>query len=379
MSAHTPLQLILTGASGTLGIPLVRALLEQDSQFHLLCLLRTQSSCDELAMNLTPDERARVEFLLVDICDSAAMAEAANGRPRAERALGVHLAADVSWDKSCEDMIALNVGGSENFCRFLLSQTDRPALIYVSTAYTQAEDWEYRNGYEESKALAERLLRATYGERLDISTFSCSLVVGDSRTGAISRFNGIYPLIRFMAGFSPPFLVGNKKGLLDIVPLDWVVGELQAMVRRIAVSGGVEQVVASAGDNRIGYEHLVRLVENQLGKARKAVGLNAQEPVPILKSRQWDFLKRSLSAWSPEGISKNEFRYFERLLQVYGVYASSDIVRAPLNVSCPSPDPVEFLPQVITFWLQQHPRAFRTRSLTSRDVETAATGLVGES
>lgn len=181
-----------------------------------------------------------------------------------------------------------------------------------------------------------------------------------------------------MAGFSPPFLVGNKTGLLDIVPLDWVVGELRAMIIRFAASGVAEQVVASAGDKRIGYEHLVRLVENQLGEARETAGLGAQDPVPILKSRQWDFLKRSLSAWSPEGISKNEFRYFERLLQVYGVYASSDRVRAPLNVSRPSPDPVEFLPQVIKFWLQQHPRAFRSRSLTSSEVQGAATGLVEE-
>ncbi|WP_448195450.1 SDR family oxidoreductase [Pseudomonas aeruginosa] len=378
MSAQTPLQLILTGANGTLGIPLVRSLLQQRPQFHLLCLLRTQTSCDELAMTLSAVERARVEFLVVDICDAGAMAAAAENRPKLERALGIHLAADVSWDKSCEDMTALNVGGSENFCRFLLRQADRPVLIYVSTAYTQVEDWEYRNGYEESKAMAERSLRANYGERISISTFSCSLVVGDSQTGAISRFHGLYPLIRFLAGFSPPFLVGNKSGLLDIVPLDWVVDELQAMIIRLAASGVAEQVVASAGDKRIGYEDLVRLVENQLGKAREAVGLDAQDPVPILKSRQWDFLKRSLSAWSPEGISKNEFRYFERLLQVYGVYASSDRVRAPLNVSRSSPDPVEFLPQVIKFWLQQHPRAFRSRSLTSSKVQGVATGLVKE-
>ncbi|MFW3165004.1 SDR family oxidoreductase [Pseudomonas syringae pv. syringae] len=378
MSARPPLQLILTGANGTLGIPLVHSLLQQSPQLHMLCILRTQTSCDELAATLSAVERARIEFLVVDICDDGAMAAAADRRPRLSSALGIHLAADVSWDKSCEDMSALNVGGSDNFCRFLLRQSDRPALIYVSTAYTQVENWEYRNGYEESKAMAERLLRATYGERISISTFSCSLVVGDSRTGAISRFNGLYPLIRFMAGFSPPFLVGNKTGLLDIVPLDWVVDELRAMILRFAASDVAEQVVASAGDSRISYENLVRLVESQLSEAREMVGLGAQAPVPILKSRQWDFLKRSLSAWSPEGISKNEFRYFERLLNVYGVYASSDRVRPPLNVSRSSPDPVEFLPQVIKFWLQKNPRAFRSGSRMYPEAQGAATGWVEE-
>lgn len=52
MSAQTPLQLILTGANGTLGIPLVRSLLQQSLQLQLLCLLRTQTSCDELAATL---------------------------------------------------------------------------------------------------------------------------------------------------------------------------------------------------------------------------------------------------------------------------------------------------------------------------------------
>lgn len=72
MSAQTPLQLILTGANGTLGIPLVRSLLQQSLQLQLLCLLRTQTSCDELAATLSAVERARVEFLVVDICDAGA-------------------------------------------------------------------------------------------------------------------------------------------------------------------------------------------------------------------------------------------------------------------------------------------------------------------
>ncbi|RMV71087.1 hypothetical protein ALP05_200164 [Pseudomonas caricapapayae] len=378
MSVQTPPQLVLTGANGTLGIPLVRSLLQQSPELPLLCLLRSQASCDELASTLSAVERGRVEFLVVDIRDVAAMAAAADSRPRVERILGIHLAADVSWDKSCDDMAALNVGGSENFCQFLLRLANHPALIYVSTAYTQIEDWEYRNGYEETKAMAERSLRAKYETRMSILTFSCSLVVGDSQTGAISRFNGLYPLIRFLAGFTPPFLVGNKNGLLDIVPLDWVTGELQAMIMRFSASGVIEEVVASGGDKRIGYENLVRLVESQLREARETVGLDAQNPVPILKSRQWNFLKRSLSAWNPEGISKNEFRYFERLLQVYGAYASSDRVRAPSNVTRPSPDPTEFMPQVIKFWLQQHPRAFRVRSLVSSGDQSAATELVEE-
>lgn len=366
------MKVLLSGASGTVGIPLVAALLAHDPDVRLTCVLRSQKARDALVQTLTPAQRERVGFIEADLSDGAGVDVAAGLLTMDDTpTVGVHLAADVSWDKSCEEMQQLNVQGTRNFARLLQAASARPHMVYVSTAYTQTHDWDYRNGYEESKAMAERSLREEFGARLPISTFSCSLVVGDSRTGEIARFNGLYPLIKFLAAFNPPFLVGNKDGLLDIVPVDWVVAELHAMVLRCAADDTPCECVASAGAHRVRYETAVRLIEERIALARRRHGLPELAPVPILRDRQWGFLKRALAAWQPPGISRSDFRYFERLLRVYGTYASSDRVRAPLHVGTPSPDPMAFLPGVVDHWIAHHPRTVRPQASTAASVPAA--------
>ncbi|WP_445288196.1 SDR family oxidoreductase [Variovorax atrisoli] len=357
------MRILLSGASGTVGMPLAAALLAHDAGLRLVCVLRSHKARTALEEGLPAALRPRLEVVEADLSDDASV-DAALGAMAADDmpTIGVHLAADVSWDKSCEEMLQLNVRGTHNFARLLLGCSKRPQMVYVSTAYTRTHDWEYRNGYEESKAMAERSLREAFGARLPISTFSCSLVVGDSRTGEIARFNGLYPLVKFLAAFHPPFLVGNKDGLLDIVPVDWVVAELHAMVLRCAADGEPRECVASAGEQRVRYEAVVRLIEERIALARRRHGLPEFAPVPILRDRQWGFLKRALAAWQPPGISRSDFRYFERLLRVYGTYASSDRVRAPLHVREPAPDPLGFLPRVVDHWIACHPRTMRAQS-----------------
>jgi len=359
--------LLLSGASGTLGIALLQRLLTGNPLLHATCVVRREQSHAALLAALAPELHARVAPIVLDLTDAAAVEAAATSMQRVGPMVGVHLAADVSWDKTCAQMLATNVQGTQNFCRLLLQASSAARLIYVSTAYTQTEDWTYRNGYEESKALAERTLRQQFGAALPISTFSCSLVVGDSSSGAISRFHGLYPLIRFIATFSPPFLVGNKHGLLDIVPLDWVVTELAHHIAHCSSSDTRRDVVAAAGAQRLSYETVVRLIEQRVVLACMERDLPPPQPVPILRERQWHFLKRSLATWQPPGIAPGDFRYFERLLQVYGCYATSDRVRAPLNVTTPLPDPLSFLPKAIDYWL-----ATRGRNLRSRHVEEVA-------
>jgi len=363
------MKVLLSGASGTVGIPLVAALLAHDAELRLVCVLRSAKARAALEESLPSALRRRVEFIEADLSDDASIdaAMASMGALATDDTptVGVHLAADVSWDKRCEEMQQLNVQGTRNFARLLLAASARPHMVYVSTAYTQTHDWDYRNGYEESKAMAERSLREGFGTRLPISTFSCSLVVGDSRTGAIARFNGLYPLIKFLAAFNPPFLVGNKDGLLDIVPVDWVVAELHAMVLQCAADDTPRECVASAGPHRVRYETAVRLIEERIAHARRRHGLPELAPVPILRDRQWGFLKRALAAWQPPGISRSDFRYFERLLRVYGIYASSDRVRPPLHVREPSPDPLGFLPGVVDHWIACHPRTVRPQPATT--------------
>ncbi len=349
--------LIITGAGGALGSRFICDWLIGHPGGRIVALFRAETSAARCRESLPPSLRHALHSVIADLNVPASLAAAAVTLPRIDQAVAVHLAADVAWDKTFEDMYALNVDGACHFCAFVARVVRRPHFIYVSTAFTRMHDWHYRNGYEESKAAGERMLREKFSAQMPISVFSCSLVVGDSINGAISRFHGLYPLIRFIATLSPPFLVGNRLGRFDLVPIDWVIGELIDMTDRCTAETAPIELVASAGDGRLRYERVIRIVESRIDRARHAVGLPPLTPVPILRARQWAFLKRSLTTWRPEGLSNGDFRYFERLLQIYGVYAESEIVREPLNVTRAAPTAELFLPRAVDYWLMHSPDA----------------------
>lgn len=344
--------LIVSGASGALGTAFVKQALETWPAIRVVCLLRSDAAaaCIRDVVGRNAD---RLAVIRADLGDDASMKAAADEFGRVDGAIGVHAAADVSWDKTADEIRNINVAGALRFAGFLEAASADPQLIYLSTAYTRTYDWTYRNGYEETKAEAERRLRERGG--MPMSTFACSLVVGDSGTGRIARYNGIYPVLRFVAEFTPHFLVGRKSGLLDLVPLDWVTDELMAATSSRLEGRPPQDVVASAGpDSRIRFERMVRLCEERINRFRAANDMAEIAPTPILQSRQWAFLQRSLKAWEPSEIKMGDFRYFERLLKVYGIYSESDLVRDPQNVARPAPNPETYMATVVDRWIDDH-------------------------
>jgi nucleoside-diphosphate-sugar epimerase len=352
---------IVTGASGAIGALLLPCLMKHHPDSRVIALLRSDEAAQSVRSRLDGASQARLETVRADLSRRESVPQALQRMPRLDAAVGIHMAADVSWDKSAEELTPANVAGTLHFADILEQAVRKPRLVFVSTAFTQMADWTYRNGYEETKAQAERLLRAGFGLRHPMVTYSCSLVVGSAADGSITRFHGIYPLIRFLARFSPPFLVGNKTGRFDLIPLDWAVEQLLHAIQLLLEEPAPQDVVASAGEQRVSYERLVEIVLDRINADNAQAGVASLPAMPILRTRQWKFLKRSLAAWRPPGVNERDFRYFERLLEVYGQYAENDTVRAPLNVSAPSPSPERFLPRVVDHWLQTHHRPVRNK------------------
>jgi nucleoside-diphosphate-sugar epimerase len=85
------------------------------------------------------------------------------------------------------------------------------------------EPREYHNTYEQAKAEAEVVIARGVAEGLPITIHRPSMVVGDSRSGEVIRFQIFYHLVEFLSGqrtfgFFPAF--GATR--LDIVPVDYV-------------------------------------------------------------------------------------------------------------------------------------------------------------
>ncbi len=158
----------------------------------------------------------------------------------------VHCAADTSLGASDGDRRALNVEGTRRLLQWLARGASPPALVHVSTAYVcgarsgsvaeaPASCDGFNNGYEASKAEAERLVS---GSGLTTVIARPSIVVGRWADGALSRFDNVYGLIRLCGEGRLRELPAAPHATLDLVPIDHVVGGLVDLVERVDQAAG---------------------------------------------------------------------------------------------------------------------------------------------
>ena len=158
----------------------------------------------------------------------------------------VHCAADTSLGGRDAGRQALNVEGTRRLLRWLARGAPPPALVHVSTAYVcgarsgpvaeaPAPRDGFNNGYEASKAEAERLVSAS---GLAAVIARPSIVVGRWADGALARFDNVYGLIRLCGEGKLRELPAAAQASLDLVPIDHVVGGLVDLVERFEQTAG---------------------------------------------------------------------------------------------------------------------------------------------
>lgn len=164
--------------------------------------------------------------------------------------LVIHSAAVTAFDAAPEAYQSVNIDGTAHAIGVARAAGAR--LLHVSTAYVcGARDGviaesdtgtAFINGYEASKAAGEALV---WRSRLDFAIARPSVVVGDSATGAISRFENIYMIFRLIAEGRVRTLPAAAAASLDLVPIDHVAGGIVAMAEDFAnVKGQTLHLVA---------------------------------------------------------------------------------------------------------------------------------------
>lgn len=164
----------------------------------------------------------------------------------------IHCAATVRFDLDDETYRQVNTGGAANAVEFARSG-DMP-LLHISTAYVcgtrdgtilesdPLPQSGFKNGYEKSKAAAERLVRES---GVPFAIARPSIVVGDSATGAIRQFDTTYAAFKLIAEGRVRHMPARSGASLDFVPIDHVAGsivDIAANMRRAA--GGTFHLVS---------------------------------------------------------------------------------------------------------------------------------------
>ena len=331
-------RVFLTGATGFLGSHILSRILRHHAGSKVFVLVRPsgqQSARDRverlLGRALGPGEPERyadrLEVVQGDISEAGLGIDPTVGASlRASVDQIIHCAAAVRWDLSLEDARRDNVLGTHNVLEFAGDARSLGRLDYVGTAFVAGErdgliledeldvGQTFRNTYEQTKMEAEQAVRS-FAESHATAIYRPSVVVGDSKTGAMSSFQGasqIFLFYRqfFSRGMAVPVPV-DLASRLDIIPIDYVIDALFALMHTEPSLWGTFHLASGPGN--------VLSFDEMFDEIAKLTGLKRPSTIPLetyYKSVQ-PLLRSTLKGWALETMLKAE---------KYIPYASSKLV-----------------------------------------------------
>jgi len=168
-----------------------------------------------------------------------------------------HLAAVHSLSVDRRSAERVNVVGTSNVLGLARAMPRLERFVHFSSAYVSGnrtgvimedeldEGQTFRNAYEATKQQSELLVQRAR-DRLPITVVRPSGVVGDSRTGEVDRFDSVYHLAMLLVASPlaiPVPMDGEGSAPLNLVPVDYVVDAVHAIVNRDSTIGGTFHVV----------------------------------------------------------------------------------------------------------------------------------------
>ena len=215
---------LLTGATGSIGRPLLPAL--RANGFERVYAL---THVDPL---VAADPEVRAVKGDVTAGPDLGLAPQDADEIRSTITAIVHAAADTRFAAPLAVARDVNAGGTRNVLAFASRCRRLDRLVALSTTHVAGRrtgdiledelehDAGFVNAYEESKYGAERELRRRAGD-LPIAVCRLSTVVGDSRSGDIARRGAIHQAALFMYASLAPMVPGREDSPVDLIALDY--------------------------------------------------------------------------------------------------------------------------------------------------------------
>lgn len=271
---------LLTGYPGFIAKRLVRRLLDDSSDAVVVCLVEDRRRADaeaDIAL-LAPEQRQRVKLLVGDVSKMDLGLAGLEIAALSNITHIFHLAALQTTSASPAALEAVNVVGVRNMLALAKELPGLRRFVHFSSCFVCGdrvgvvleddlldEPAVHRSTYEDSKYRGERLARAAMVD-LPISVVRPSVVVGDSATGEVDRFDGVYAMgiliVTSPIGVPIP-LPGPGIAPLHLVPVDYLTRVVVEIARNDSAVGKTFHVV---DPNPLSARMIYDLVAARAGK-----------------------------------------------------------------------------------------------------------------
>jgi nucleoside-diphosphate-sugar epimerase len=247
----------VTGYPGFIGKRLVHRLAERQRGKDARLVLLVQPKNVPAAQHALDAAGARAELVEGDVEQMHLGLSGTEFKALARDVTDIwHLAARTFGAERAE-LRRVNVEGTRNVLDLAEGARRLRRLNHFSTAYVSGDrvgviledelamGQRFHNAYEETKFQAELLVRRAQAD-LPATIYRPSVVVGDSRTGEIDRFEGPYALAILLVASPlavPLPLPGDAVAPLNVVPVDFVVDAALSIAENPAGAGRTVHLV----------------------------------------------------------------------------------------------------------------------------------------
>ncbi|MDQ3369196.1 MAG: dephospho-CoA kinase [Myxococcota bacterium] len=252
---------LITGFPAFTAKRMIAKLLAAEPDTKLYVLAQERFAADASRLLATLPGRERAEVLVGDVCDMDLGLSSLEYRSLSRELSWIHHLAGIYWMGIDEHTARrVNVTGTRTVLDLARDANRLERLVHWSTAMVSGdregtfyeEDLEvgqkFHNAYERTKHEAEKLVRAAM-RQLPITVLRPGIIVGDSQTGEIEKFDGPYYLMVLIAtnasGLRLP-LLGRGDAPLPLVPIDYVIEAAWHVARGEGAAGKTFHLVDPA-------------------------------------------------------------------------------------------------------------------------------------